>query len=34
MDDINAEMDLQFESLVDDYEPEIDERREMRESLQ
>jgi hypothetical protein len=36
MDDINAEMDLQFESMVDDFdrEPEIDERREMRESLQ
>ena len=34
MDDINAEMDLQFEDLVDNFEPEIDERREMRESLQ
>jgi len=26
--------DEMFENLVDDYEPEIDERREMRESLQ
>jgi len=36
MDDINAEMDLQFEAMVDNFdrEPEIDERREMRESLQ
>ena len=36
MDDINAEMDLQFEDLVDNFdrELEIDERREMRESLQ
>lgn len=35
MDDINAEMDLQFEQMLDSLgEPEIDERREMRESLQ
>ena len=34
MEGILAEFDQQFESLVDDYEPEIDERREMRESLQ
>jgi len=33
MEDILAEFDKQFESLVNDYEPEIDERREMRESL-
>jgi len=35
MDDINAEMDLQFEGLVDNFyrEPEIDERREVRSNL-
>jgi hypothetical protein len=36
MDSILAEFDKLFENLVDNYErePEIDERREMRESLQ
>lgn len=34
MDDHIQELDMQFESLVDDFEPQIDERREMRESLQ
>jgi hypothetical protein len=31
---IDAELDAQFESLVDNYDREPDERREMRESLQ
>jgi hypothetical protein len=36
MDDIYPELDKEFENLVDNFdrEPEIDERREMRESLQ
>jgi hypothetical protein len=36
MDDIYQELDKEFENLVDNFdrEPEIDERREMRESLQ
>jgi len=33
-DEINVEFDNEFEAMVDDDEPEIDERREMRESLQ
>jgi len=36
MDDILKEWDVEFEQLVDNFErePEINERREMRESLQ
>jgi hypothetical protein len=35
MDDINTEMDLRFEQMLDSLDDhEIDERREMRESLQ
>ena len=36
MGDYIQELDMEFESLVDNYEfePQIDERREMRESLQ
>ena len=36
MEDILSEFDKEFENLVDNFdrEPEINERREMRESLQ
>jgi hypothetical protein len=36
MEDIYNELDAEFENLVDNFdrEPEINERREMRESLQ